>query len=361
MFTSAFLGLPYMAPSQAQKHVTHNEALRRLDMIVQLGVVDRGRTAPPATPADGQRHIVGAAPTGAWTGRADDVAVHEGGAWHFLTPGTGWQAYVADAAEMVVWDGAAWTPVGGDLQNLPGLGINATSDATNRLAVSAPATLLTHEGAGHQVKINKAAPGDTASLLFQTGWSGRAEMGTAGTDGFAIKVSADGVAWAEALVFDPATGHASGAAVQGAATDTTPGRLMRADWGYGPGNVLGAVAQAGGTPTGAVLEAGADYLRLACGTQIAWGAVTLTRLDAATLGATWTLPQPFAGDAFAQGSIDATDAAALSPGAAGLGPVMCSAGTGTALDLRLSRIAGQTDFAPGESCTVRVTATGRWV
>jgi hypothetical protein len=79
------------------------------------------------------------------------------------------------------------------------VGIGATADATNRLAVAAPATLLTHAGAGHQLKLNKAAPGDTASLLFQTGWSGRAEMGTAGNDSLSIRVSADGAAWATAL------------------------------------------------------------------------------------------------------------------------------------------------------------------
>ncbi|WP_317387033.1 hypothetical protein [Tritonibacter scottomollicae] len=29
---------------------------------------------------------------------------------------------------------------------------------------------------------------------------------------------------------------------------------MAADWGYGPGNLLGMVALSGGVPTGAVLE-----------------------------------------------------------------------------------------------------------
>ena len=56
--------LPYLLAAQAQKHVTVNEALRLLDGIVQLAVLDRHRTAPPADPADGDRHIVAPGATG---------------------------------------------------------------------------------------------------------------------------------------------------------------------------------------------------------------------------------------------------------------------------------------------------------
>ena len=85
------------------------------------------------------------------------------------------------------------------------LGVSTAPDAVNRLSVVSPATLFSHAGAGHQVKVNKAAAGETASLLFQTDWSGRAEMGLAGGDDFSLKVSADGMAWAEALVADRST------------------------------------------------------------------------------------------------------------------------------------------------------------
>ena len=50
--------LPYILAAQAQKHVTHNEALRLLDGLVQLSVLDRDLTAPPGSPADGDRYIV---------------------------------------------------------------------------------------------------------------------------------------------------------------------------------------------------------------------------------------------------------------------------------------------------------------
>ncbi|WP_135506644.1 hypothetical protein [Roseovarius aestuariivivens] len=113
-----------------------------------------------------------------------------------------------------------------DLDNLDGVGIGAASDAVNRLAVASDASLFSHAGSGHQIKINKAASGDTAALLYQSGWSGRAEMGLNGSDQWSIKVSPDGAAWTTALALDPDTGLASGAAVQSDPEDATPGRVM---------------------------------------------------------------------------------------------------------------------------------------
>lgn len=223
--SSANLSLPYLMPSQAQKHVTHNEALAVLDTVVQLAVVDRDRSVPPETPTPGLRHIVAADATGAWAGQAGNVAAWDGTAWRFLAPQPGWRAWVLIEAVDLIWRDGGWGPVPPP-DSLGQIGVNTVADTVNRLAVAADATLLTHEGAGHQLKINKAAPGETASLLFQSGWSGRAEMGLAGNDRWSIKVSPDGVAWTEALEFDNATGRATGAAVQADATDATPGLLL---------------------------------------------------------------------------------------------------------------------------------------
>ncbi|WP_157015137.1 DUF2793 domain-containing protein [Mesorhizobium xinjiangense] len=207
------LDLPYIMPSQAQKHVTHNEAIRALDALVQLAVTSRDLQAPPADPIEGERYIVASDPTGGWSDHGGEIAAFQDGAWAFLAPRTGWLCYVGDEGLVAVFDGAQWTvldmPIAAqDLQNLAGLGINASSDSVNRLAVSAAATLLNHEGAGHQLKINKNAAGDTASLLFQTAWSGRSEMGLAGNDDFSIKVSADGANWFTGIVVDAASGQA---------------------------------------------------------------------------------------------------------------------------------------------------------
>ena len=110
--TSTHLLLPYLLAAQAQKHVTVNEALRLLDGLVQLAVLDRHLTTPPASPHDGDRYIVASGATGAWAGWDLNVAYWVDGAWMRLVPRPGWQAWVVDEASFLAWDGAAWNAVG---------------------------------------------------------------------------------------------------------------------------------------------------------------------------------------------------------------------------------------------------------
>nr|WP_295468942.1 DUF2793 domain-containing protein [Mesorhizobium sp.] len=204
------LNLPYIMPSQAQKHVTHNQALEILDAVVQLAVLSRTVPDPPVAPEEGDRYIVGAAPTGAWSGHAGKLAVSRLGGWAVIAPLAGWIAWIGDEETLAVFDGSDWVDaVAAGLNPAPLVGVNATANAANRLAVASPASLFSHDGGDHRLKINKAAAGDTASVLFQTGFSGRAEFGLAGEDDFSVKVSPDGSAWVEALVVDAATGLAT--------------------------------------------------------------------------------------------------------------------------------------------------------
>ena len=200
------LNLPYLAPAQAQKHVTHNEALRQLDAIVQLSVATVADT-PPTEPDNGDRVIIGAAPTGDFTDKPHQLAAFQDGAWAYYVPKTGWRAYIEDAAGMRIFDGSLWqVQSGGSSETADKFGVNTTADTTNRLAAKSPATLLDNDGAGHQLKVNKSAETDTASLLFQSGYTGHAEMGLAGSEDFKIKTSADGSVFQDSLTADAATG-----------------------------------------------------------------------------------------------------------------------------------------------------------
>jgi hypothetical protein len=205
---SPILALPLIQPSQAQKHVTHNEAVLLLDALLHLAVISRALTTPPATPAEADRYIVASGAVGDWAGQAGRIALRQDGVWRFLVPNPGFRAWVQAESTAAQWNGTAWVTQGEQALSVTQLGVSSSADATNRLAVSSPATLLTHAGAGHQVKVNKAAATDTASLLYQTGFSGRAEMGLTGSDDFTIKVSADGAAWFDAVVADRSTGRA---------------------------------------------------------------------------------------------------------------------------------------------------------
>lgn len=473
--SSSRLSLPYLQPSQAQKHVTHNEALRRLDLLVQAVAADRDRGAPPAA-SEGDCHIVGSGATGAWAGHDGEIALFSDNAWSFTPARPGWQVHVLSEGATLVFDGTGWILPRPPLDNLPGLGLNTVADATNRLSVSAPASLLSHEGAGHQLKINKAGMSDTASLLFQTGWSGRAEMGTAGSDAFVIKVSGDGATWQTGLEIDPDTGEISapaglqataigGGAVQQSVDDATPGRLLavgafglggagpdigdmnaappagfhsyvptssngpdgaeegqvlighgaapgheaqlflattpdgrhgqaalrtrrdtpwpgdvmdRSDpaawnWLYGQNNIVGPVSQAGGHPTGAVIEtastAEGSYVRWADGTQICTRTVALDALDVSTpIGALFhsppvalAFPAGFAGNPwYCSATVVGTDNAALRATLLGAQPdTGDAAAAGEWGALRILG-AASVSCAPGEMTTVRLFAIGRW-
>ncbi|MGJ8605881.1 MAG: DUF2793 domain-containing protein [Marivita sp.] len=302
--TSPILSLPYIQPAQAQKHVTHNDALRRLDALVQLSVESRTLTEPPATPDEGARFIVATGATGEWAGQDHAIALNAGGGWLFLPPNVGWRAWVADEGTEVIWQGGLWQgQTGGALPDRLGLG--TATDPVTRLSVASPTTLLTHEGAGHQLAVNKATASDTASLLFQSNWTGHAEMGLAGDTAFSIKVS-DGTTWTTALSFDPATGVASGAAISAGPDDSNPDALVRAGDGYLKGTLLGTVAQdATGMPTGGVIERGSNanggYVRFADGTQICTSPDIPTGSISNQAGAlwqsnhlAWTFPAAFA-------------------------------------------------------------------
>jgi hypothetical protein len=106
------LGLPLVMPSQAQKHVTVNEAMLRLDAAAQLVLEDVGRTEPPAGPPEGARFAVGAGATGDWAGQDGRVAVAENGGWAFLDPRPGWRAWDTGTGRALLRVGGAWLPEG---------------------------------------------------------------------------------------------------------------------------------------------------------------------------------------------------------------------------------------------------------
>ncbi|QLQ17794.1 MAG: hypothetical protein HZT43_02345 [Exiguobacterium profundum] len=116
-----------------------------------------------------------------------------------------------------------------------GLG-GATADATNRLSLNAHSSLFNHAGAGHQLKLNKATAADTGSLLFQTGFSGRAEIGLTGSDDLQVKVSSDGATWFNALQFDRGSGRVRAmGALQLVPTPGDPGAPADGDLWYNSG------------------------------------------------------------------------------------------------------------------------------
>lgn len=210
--------LPYLMPAQAQKHVTVNEAIRMLDAVIAPRVLSQTVAAEPVTPVAGDAYILPASPTGtSWSSLNEhDLVVFQDEAWNSYTPKEGWRVYDGSSASFVVFDGSVWKPeeeLVSELQNLVYLGVGISADASNpfsaRLNAALWTALFTGDGGTGDLRytLNKEASSNVLSLLMQSGWSGRVELGLIGDDDLSVKVSDDGSSWTEALRIDHTSGE----------------------------------------------------------------------------------------------------------------------------------------------------------
>lgn len=314
------LSLPFIMPSQAQKHVTHNEALVLLDAMVQLSVKSRQFETPPEATGDGDRYLVAAGATGDWSGWDHSIALSLDGGWRRFTPATGWLAWIADEDVLSVFDGFQWTEVEHtfrELRNLKALGIGTSPDTENPFAAKLNkalwSALAASEGGDGDLRytMNKESAGNVLSLLMQSNWAGRAELGLVGDDDLTCSVSADGDTWVDALRVSNDSGRVS--------FPSTPALDALSPLSGAPGNfvlfneadeaimrpVVGEVAQIGGVPTGSIVErisnGNGTCIRFADGTQICHhSAAENVSIDTAFGGGyrsdpqNWTFPAAFA-------------------------------------------------------------------
>ncbi|HEY2069837.1 MAG TPA: DUF2793 domain-containing protein [Rhizomicrobium sp.] len=215
--TTPRVAAPLLAAAQAQKHVTHNEALYQFDAFLCARFLDRTLTAPPSSPADGDTYLIHATATGAWAGQDAMIAYCADGSWRFYAPFAGLTAFVANESKLIAYTGSAWVDYASlmVLQNMPLIGVNTTASSPNLLAVESNAVLFTDLPTGSggtgdiRATLSKQTSGNTASFLFQDNFSGRAEIGLAGDDNFHFKVSSDGATWHDAIVLAGSTGQAT--------------------------------------------------------------------------------------------------------------------------------------------------------
>jgi hypothetical protein len=110
MPNTANLGLPLVDAAQAQKHVTVNEALVRIDAMAQLVLTSISVATPPAVVTDGTCYGVPAGAVNAWAGHTGEIAVGTNGGWDFIVPKAGWTALILDAGTRAVHSGTGWLP-----------------------------------------------------------------------------------------------------------------------------------------------------------------------------------------------------------------------------------------------------------
>ncbi|MCF6292302.1 MAG: DUF2793 domain-containing protein [Robiginitomaculum sp.] len=174
------LDLTYLVEAQAQKHVTVNQAIRSLDALVQLNVVERGLLTPPTTPVNGTSYLIGTAATEDWVNQDQNVASYQDGAWEFHTPKNGWIAWVLSEGILCVFNGSAWT------------------DLPNAMFAAQPA--------GYLQRLSRTSDNDDAAINYQTGFQTHALAGLLGDTNYTVKVSPDGILFTDAIVVENTTG-----------------------------------------------------------------------------------------------------------------------------------------------------------
>lgn len=101
--------LPLLAVAQAQKEITHNEALVRIDALLHPVVQGELAVPPTLTDADtGKCWLVAASPTGQWAGQTGQIAIWIGGGWRFCAPAEGMRARLQSQQIDKIRSGGAW-------------------------------------------------------------------------------------------------------------------------------------------------------------------------------------------------------------------------------------------------------------
>lgn len=114
--------LPNLYVGQAQKELTHNEALARIDALLHP-VVEAKLAAPPVgltDTSDGLCWLIDGAATGAWQGLPGQLARWSGGSWRYITPASGMTIWLASEEKRLFYIAGAWVepnainnPIGG--------------------------------------------------------------------------------------------------------------------------------------------------------------------------------------------------------------------------------------------------------
>ncbi len=172
------LGLPLVQPSQAQKHVTVNEALARIDALAHLRVVSDVQTSPPASPADGEAYIVPTGATDDWAGAEGQIALFANGGWIFIAPQAGWQALVVPSQAARTFDGSVWRDGRGQFSPNAGGLTEQVIEADHVIAAGAISQSGVILPAGSRVTGAAARVLDVVTGVGMTGW----RLGIAGDD-----------------------------------------------------------------------------------------------------------------------------------------------------------------------------------
>lgn len=259
---SSRLALPYLAAAQAQKHVTVNESLLRLDALVQLSARSALMSAQPPAPSDGDIYLLPAGKTGAdWGAMADGaLAYYRDGVWEELAPKPGWRCLVEDEAALYARGASGWAKLAAaDERRLiftPGGDGQVSIYRIDTPRAQNPRTATIGSVSGDAITLTTADAGLFFNNAMMGGVSNVRIWNTSKTPNESAWVKAQ-PANNQLLVTHAAhiAGWSAGDAIQiGDPTDQTPGRVIALDISPMMQSVLGRVFRQAGVQLKALVE-----------------------------------------------------------------------------------------------------------
>jgi hypothetical protein len=172
MSVSPGLGITDIDDQQAGAEVTHNEAVRLLEVAAGRAVKDRDLTAPPGSESDGDAYIVKATGTGDWAGHDNKIAVYLSDTYKFITPSEGMSVYLQDENVDVLWNGSAWLAYGGyqTLTDASTIAWDASKGTNAQVTLSTNRTMGTptnlHTGWIYTIKITQPGGESGATVTW---------------------------------------------------------------------------------------------------------------------------------------------------------------------------------------------------
>ena len=121
--------LPNLYVGQAQKELTHNEGLARIDALLHP-VAEARLAAPPVgltDASDGLCWLIDSSATGAWLGLTGKLARWSGGSWRYIMPVAGMTLWLASADKRLFYIAGEWVE------------FNAINDPTGGTVIDAEA------------------------------------------------------------------------------------------------------------------------------------------------------------------------------------------------------------------------------
>lgn len=195
------LGLPLLQPAQAQKHVTVNEAMARLDGLVQLVLISKSVALPPAAIIDGACYGVPVGAVNEWSGQDGRIAIGTNGGWEFSDPKRGWCAAILDEGGTAVYDGAAWR-VGMATLSPKNAGLSLKVAEIDHVITAGPVSTTTIIIPSNAVVFGATARVTADITGTLTGWS-LGNPGAVGRYGSGLGLAAG--SWARGVLGQPTT------------------------------------------------------------------------------------------------------------------------------------------------------------